>query len=210
MTGHTIKETGPEEYALPAFWTDLREEDLPILREQTKGRKFDTSAVLAVARRCRHGFPQVVVSSPISSSGMPFPTVFWLTCPFLDHRCGELESEQRIAELEELFGTRSEAVAKMHLDYAKLRLSLAGGEAAPAFSGMSAGMRRSLAQLGVGGINWRDAPRAVKCLHLQTATWLGMGGHPAGEWLAEKIGAQDCAAGRCAKALTLLKAGREA
>ena len=98
----------------------------------------------------------------------------------------------------------------MHLDYAKLRLSLAGGEAAPAFSGMSVGMRRSLAGLGVGGINWRDAPRAVKCLHLQTATWLGMGGHPAGEWLAEKIGAQDCAAGRCAKALTLLKAGREA
>lgn len=209
MTVNRIEKTGPEELILPAFWTKLLEADVSVLRGQMRGRKFDSSAVLAVARRCRHGFPQVVVSSPISSSGAPFPTLFWLTCPFLDHRCGELESEQRIAELEAVFAAIPEEVEKMHRGYAALRLSLAGGEKSQAFVNMSDGMRRTIAEYGVGGINWQDAPQAVKCLHLQTAAWLGMGAHPAREWLAEKLGALDCAGGRCTEALTAAAARRD-
>ncbi|MDD7650046.1 DUF501 domain-containing protein [Cloacibacillus porcorum] len=200
MTGQPIEKTGPEEYTLPAFWTEIGEKDVSVLRRQMRGRKFDASAVIAAARRCRHGCPQIIVSSPVSASGVPFPTIFWLTCPFLDHRCGELESEQRISELEAFFAAMpAAAVEKMHQDYAALRLVLIGGGKSSALSEMNEGMRRVLTESGVGGINWREARQAVKCLHLQTATWLGMGAHPAGEWLAEKLGALDCADGRCLK-----------
>ncbi|WP_455600438.1 DUF501 domain-containing protein [Cloacibacillus sp.] len=199
MTDHPIEKTGPGEYTLPAFWTEVGKKDISVLRRQMRGRKFDASAVIAAARRCSHGCPQIIVSSPVSAFGVPFPTIFWLTCPFLDHRCGELESEQRISVLEAFFAAMPSAVEKMHQDYAALRLALIGGRKSPVLSGMSEGMRRVLTESGVGGINWREARQAVKCLHLQTATWLGMGAHPAGAWLAEKLGALDCADGRCLK-----------
>jgi len=199
VTDHPIEKTGPGEYTLPAFWTEVGKKDISVLRRQMRGRKFDASAVIAAARRCSHGCPQIIVSSPVSAFGVPFPTIFWLTCPFLDHRCGELESEQRISVLEAFFAAMPSAVEKMHQDYAALRLALIGGRKSPVLSGMSEGMRRVLTESGVGGINWREARQAVKCLHLQTATWLGMGAHPAGAWLAEKLGALDCADGRCLK-----------
>ncbi|MCD8164162.1 MAG: DUF501 domain-containing protein [Synergistaceae bacterium] len=199
MTDHPIEKTGPGEYTLPAFWTEVGKKDISVLRRQMRGRKFDASAVIAAARRCSHGCPQIIVSSPVSAFGVPFPTIFWLTCPFIDHRCGELESEQRISELEAFFAAMPSAVEKMHQDYAALRLALIGGRKSPVLSGMSEWMRRVITESGVGGINWREARQAVKCLHLQTATWLGMGAHPAGAWLAEKLGALDCADGRCLK-----------
>lgn len=199
VTDHPIEKTGPGEYTLPAFWTEVGKKDISVLRRQMRGRKFDASAVIAAARRCSHGCPQIIVSSPVSAFGVPFPTIFWLTCPFIDHRCGELESEQRISELEAFFAAMPSAVEKMHQDYAALRLALIGGRKSPVLSGMSEWMRRVITESGVGGINWREARQAVKCLHLQTATWLGMGAHPAGAWLAEKLGALDCADGRCLK-----------
>lgn len=183
----------PEELTLPAFWSPKTEKDDMALAWQMRNRRFDVSSVAAVARRCGHGFPQVIVSSPVSKSGSPFPTLFWLTCPFLDRRCGELESEHMIAELEELFAQTPEPVKKMHEDYAALRLSIAK----TAHISYESKIRHTLSMLGVGGIDTHAAPNAVKCLHLQTATWLGMGKHPAELWLIKKLGPLECASGKC-------------
>ena len=114
----------PEGISPPAFWNALKEGDASALAAQNKGRAFGEADVLAVARRCRFGFPQVVVSAPLSRGMKPFPTLFWLTCPFLKRRCGELESMQKIAELEKLFASMPDDVARYHADYGALRLSL--------------------------------------------------------------------------------------
>lgn len=183
---------------LPAFWTALTADDVPVLQRQMRGRRFSVDSVLAVATRCSKGFPQVVVSSPISPNGTPFPTIFWLTCPYLDRRCGALESEQQITVLESVFATMPDEIKKMHREYAALRVVLAGGKDSKIIAAMSDGMRRTIEESGVGGINWHDAPHAAKCLHLQTATWLGIGAHPAQKWLSEKLCLIECVDGMCA------------
>ena len=199
MTCSNIKSyPKPEELTLPAFWSAKNEKDDIVLAWQMRNRKFDTSTVIAVAKRCGHGFPQVIVSSPVSKNGSPFPTLFWLTCPFLDRRCGELESEHMIAELEKLFVQIPAQVQKMHRDYAALRLC-AAAKAVPSFDETK--IRETVLTLGVGGIDTRSAPNAVKCLHLQTATLLGMGEHPAEQWLIRKLGPLECEAGKCSAAL---------
>ena len=189
----------PEEKFPPAFWSPPTGEDMSALSEMHRGRRFDGSLVLAVARRCRHGFPQVTVCSPAASDGSPFPTLFWLSCPYLVQKCGELESRQLIAELEAIFAAMPERIAQLHESYAKLREKVLRESA----DKMGEQKRQKTAELlsnaGVGGINWRTSISAVKCLHLQTAAWLGLGWHPASGWLAENIGALECENGYCSE-----------
>lgn len=190
-------EPKPEGDALPAFWSALREIDLETLALQNKGRAFSVSHVLAVACRCGFGYPQVVVSSPLSRSLTPFPTLFWLTCPFLKRRCGELESQQKIAELEKIFSSMPDQIERYHADYAEMRLSLVPEETRRELSRAHPSIFAVLAGSGVGGIDYAGGCPAPKCLHLQTAAWLGMGRHPAESWLAAEIGPLECHSGSC-------------
>ncbi|MDO5116024.1 MAG: DUF501 domain-containing protein [Synergistaceae bacterium] len=183
----------PEEATPPAFWTPLREGEREILLKQNRGRVFDCAEVLFVARRCGGGYPQAVVSNPLSPEGLPFPTLFWLTCPYLRRRCGELESAHKIAELETIFAADGEAVKKWHAAYAALRLSLIPPRGRERIKKMKPGIARVLSESGVGGINLKENPHAAKCLHLQTATLLGLGSHPAESWLRAELGAMECA-----------------
>lgn len=187
----------PEGISPPAFWSALEDGDAAVLAAQNKGRAFGEAGVIAVAHRCRFGFPQAVVSAPLSRGGKPFPTLFWLTCPFLKRRCGELESMQKIAELEKLFAAMPEEVALYHADYAALRFSLIPDGAKRALEDENRAMLAVLAESGVGGINFAGGCCAAKCLHLQTAAWLGMGRHPAASWLASEIGPLECSDGYC-------------
>ena len=56
----------------------------------------------------------------------------------------------------------------------------------------SKAVMKSFEIYGVGGINMVSSPCSAKCIHLQTATWLGWRYHPAAEWLADNIGELDC------------------
>jgi hypothetical protein len=169
--------------SLPTFWTPLSENDVILLRKRNRRRRFDISIVYAVAARCSFGFPQVLVCRPERKEGSPFPTLFWLTCPYLDRKCGELESLHKIRELEELFSTRPTEVARWHKEYALLRKSISE-------TGIDI-------PTGVGGIDSQGAPNAVKCLHLQAATWIGWRYHPAADWLQKEFGAAECSNGLC-------------
>lgn len=167
---------------LPDFWTHLTERDRAILRSIYVGRRFDLSVIFAVADRCVHGCPRVLVCRS-RRAGKPFPNLFWLTCPFLGQRCGKLESMQKIKELEEIFRARIDGVVSWHERYSALRVGVSAG--LPDHGG------------GVGGIDWHAAPHAVKCLHLQAATWLGMRDHPAADWLSEQLGDSACREALC-------------
>ena len=175
----------PADNRLPAFWESLTDDDVSLLKERNKNRRFDLSIVYAVAARCSFGFPQVLVCRPHRRKGSPFPTLFWLTCPFLDRKCGELESLQKISELEEVFKSKKTEVALWHERYIFLRKSIS--------------LKDIDISTGVGGINWHDVPYAVKCLHLQTATWLGLRYHPALDWLKEQLEVTECDCGTCGK-----------
>src|SRR5204862_9680 len=45
-----------------------------------------------VAVRCPFGRPAVTEQAPVDENGSPFPTTYWLTCPFLVAQVSRLEA----------------------------------------------------------------------------------------------------------------------
>lgn len=194
-----ITDKWPEEEFPPALWTPLTEADITVLRRQNKGRRFDANLVYAVAARCSHGCPQVTVCYPVARGGKPFPTLFWLTCPYLSRVCGVLESSQRVSELEGIFVKITSEVEAWHERYASIRSRVLNEQSDRLTEAEILSVSKLTDGYGVGGINWRAMPSAAKCLHLQTATMLGLGSHPAEEWLRAKLGTMECDCAACLK-----------
>jgi hypothetical protein len=121
---------------------------------------------LHVECRCRHGCPQVIRVHPILD-GSPFPTLFWLTCPFLVKAIDRLEADGWVKRLEDLLGKDSSlarAVEQAHRSYIAERLGLLSAEERASLE--ARGMLTTLLERGIGGT--ADL-RRVKCLHLHTA-----------------------------------------
>jgi hypothetical protein len=141
-----------------------------------------------IARRCSYGFPQVVRVHPVVE-GKPFPTLYWLTCPWLCGAIDRLEAAGRIAELEERLST--------DLDMAR-RLDAANDAYVADRSGLlsraevddlrARGFLESLTERGIGGI---AGLRGIKCLHLHVAHELAQG-NPIGELVLREIVAREC------------------
>lgn len=187
----------PEGSFPPAFWTAVSDGDKKLLSRRNEKRHFDAGLVAAVAARCRWGFPQSVVCLPVTAEGTPFPTLFWLTCPYLERKCGELESQRLIAEVEKILAGQPDEVAAWHWRYCQLRTTLLRSRLSASVGAVAGKTEKRLQDCGVGGINWHANPFAAKCLHLQAATWLGMREHPASDWLADKIGPTSCDSAIC-------------
>lgn len=185
----------------PTFWTPVSEQDKAILTAQNKGRRFSLSYVVAIARRCSNGFPQVVVCRPFSFEGKPFPTIFWLTCPYLDNKCAKLESNQKVHELEAIFRLKYLEVENWHELYKSIRKKLINKKNEQLVKNVSCAKLNQILTKGVGGIDPNVAPFGVKCLHLQVATWLGMGKHPAEQWLSTEVCKVECTDQRCSSYL---------
>lgn len=180
------------------FWSGLTERDKTVLSARNAGRRFDMSVIYKVARRCGDDFPQVIVCYPFLGQ-TPFPTTFWLTCPYLDRKCGALESERQIFWLEKIFEAEKENVTAWHEEYINIRKSLLDLHTPEALMKKSPELMKPILENGAGGINYRENPAAAKCLHLQTAAWLGMGRHPAASWLEEKFCDLECSDAQCKK-----------
>ncbi len=76
----------------------VSKEDLKIIEKQL-GR--GVSNVLTIEKRCIYGYPQVIKSFPLKG-GKPFPTLYWLTCPYLVEEVSKLEAQQKITEIEKI------------------------------------------------------------------------------------------------------------
>jgi hypothetical protein len=121
-----------------------------------------------VAVRCRFGFPQVIASPSRLADGTPFPTVHWLTCPYLADLVSAAESAGGCdAWAERLAADPDLASRQLAADdaYRAARLEESGGEDACGGTGV-AGMRRAL---------------GVKCLHAHVAAFLAGTGDAVGE-----------------------------
>ncbi len=159
------------------------------------------TGALTVARRCPYGYPQVILTHPLHRSGEEFavfPTLFWLSCPFLTAAVSRLESGGAVKRFEALLAADPDLAARYaaaHDAYRRERLSL-----------LSPADRQFLHQVNAidrleTGIAGLGNPQRVKCLHAHLAHFLARGENPIGEAVATEVLQLCCASQRvlCAK-----------
>ncbi len=136
-------------------------------------------AFTRVAVRCAHGFPAVTEQAPFDSGGRPFPTTYYLTCPWLVSAVSRLEAAggvRRYTERARSDPVLGESLARADAEQRSIRPEL---------------------DVGIGGAR-RDG--AVKCLHAHAAFALARPGYELGERILAEAGERWCPDGRCAKA----------
>lgn len=121
-----------------------------------------------VRARCPFGRPTTIETSPRLEDGTPFPTLYYLTCPWLIEYVGGLESAGAAGEWAARLSTVDRLAERMRLadaEYRARRAAAAGGcDPTP----------------GV-GIAGQSNPLATKCLHAHVATFLAGIDDPVGE-----------------------------
>jgi hypothetical protein len=132
-----------------------------------------------VAVRCPYGFPAVSEQDAHASDGTPFPTTYWLTCPWLGAAVSRLEAAGGVRRY-------TEAAAAEPALAASLREA-------------NAEQRRLRPELdaGIGGSR-RDA--GLKCLHAHVAYALARPGYELGARIVAEIDEPWCPDARCAAA----------
>jgi hypothetical protein len=133
----------------------------------------------SVAVRCAHGFPAVTEQAPFTDSGEPFPTTYYLTCPWLVAAIARIEAEGGVERW-----SRDAAADPV------LRQSLERADAE---------QRRLRPELDV-GIGGTREPGALKCLHAHAAFALARPGYELGERIVAEAGERWCPDRRCAAA----------
>jgi hypothetical protein len=138
-------------------------------------------AFLRVACRCPHGYPAVTEQEPRTADGTPFPTTFWLTCPWLVAAVARVEA-----------GGGVERWSRAAAEQPELSRSL---------DRATSEQRRLRPELGLGIAGSRN-PARLKCLHAHAAFALARPGYTLGERiLAEAAPERFCPDARCARAV---------
>lgn len=146
--------------------------------------------LLGIERRCPYGYPQVVCVYPLVEE-KPFPTIFWLTCPFLTKQIDHLEAEGWIKKMDgQLEHDEALAVSlrEAHRAYITERDRLLSPEDRATLE--ETGMLKDLLEKGIGGT--ADFEK-VKCLHLHVAHALART-NPVGDCVLEALVEQACPA----------------
>ena len=149
------------------------------------GRK--TKVPFTVVKRCSYGYPMVIECFPTDGK-VPFPTLHWLTCPYLRKEIARLEEKGMIKQLENLLRI-SESFKRAYekaVEYdRKRKLELL--EDSKMDSSWVYGM-------GIGGI--RDLQH-IKCLHLHVASYLAGIPNPVGKKVLESLDDLECSVPLC-------------
>lgn len=194
---------------LPFFYEPATPADIASAARQLSKRKFDAALILGVARRCSFGRPVVIVCSPVQIGRLepfPFPTSFWLTCPWLVLSAAQAESKGGVDELEHWIERNApKRWIPYNILHQRLRLSLLPEPQLEFLRRFHPKLFRRVRETGVGGLKFgaedgREGVVRVKCLHLQTASWLALRKHPGGAWLKARALGAECGgemAARC-------------
>jgi hypothetical protein len=113
--------------------------------------------VLAVAYRCGHDVPAVVLTAPRLEDGTPFPTMYYLCCRELNAAVSRMESAGVMREMTERIGVDpdlAERYRSAHESYLAAR--------------------NALGDLGI-AVTAGGMPDRVKCLHVLVAHSLAVG-----------------------------------
>ena len=132
-----------------------------------------------VVVRCPFGAPAVTEQEPYDAAGNPFPTTYYLTCPYLVAAVSRLEAaggverwSQAAAADPELAASRERANA----DQREVRRQLAAGR-----EGSDDG---ASLELGVGGSARHGS---LKCLHAHVAYAVARPGYELGERILDEL-----------------------
>jgi len=138
-------------------------------------------ALRRVAVRCPHGFPAVTEQAASDADGRPFPTTYYLTCPWLVAALARIEAAGGVERW-----TRTAAADT------DLAASLAAGHAE---------QRRLRPELDAGIAGSRDGG-GLKCLHAHAAFALARPGYELGERVLAEVDEHWCPDARCGRAET--------
>jgi len=142
---------------------------------------------LKVVRYCPFDYPAVVLVNPYKDN-LPAPTIYWLTCPYLNYEIDRLESESNLIDyLGEALKKDDEFRVKMksaHSKYAEERRKLLSDKQLRQAEEVSEDLFKTLKFSGVGGI--KDF-KGIKCLHTHLADYLAGADNPAGEIVFSKV-----------------------
>jgi uncharacterized protein len=133
--------------------------------ERQLGRR--PRAFRAVAVRCPYGRPAVTEQAPFDEDGRPFPTQFYVTCPFLVAQISRLEAAGGVEKWTHAAADSPELLASLtraQSDQRELRPELAAG---------------------IGG---STRTGSLKCLHAHAGFALGRPGYALGDRILEDVG----------------------
>jgi hypothetical protein len=129
-----------------------------------------------VAVRCAHGFPAVTEQPAFTDDGEPFPTTYYLTCPWLVAAIARVEAGGGVERWSSAAAEDPELHASLERADAEQR------EIRPEFD------------LGIGGTRH---PENLKCLHAHAAFALARPGYELGERILAEAGERWCPDARC-------------
>jgi hypothetical protein len=148
----------------------------------------DPRGAFDVQVRCSFQYPQVIRVAPLVG-GKPFPTLYWLTCPFLRSQIGTIEANGWIKRLEKRLAEEPDlraALQRAHQRYIRQRHTLLAKGIA--HQDLPPEMQQSLERGGIGGIlDWTR----LKCLHLHVAHAMA-DENPVGEIVLSMLDAHEC------------------
>ena len=139
-------------------------DDLALVERQL-GRR--PRAFRRVVVRCPYGRPAVTEQAPFDESGTPFPTTYWLTCPYLVAALARVEAAGGVERWSLAAAEDPELSASLERGHAEQRA-----------------LRPEL-DLGIGGA--RPGARGLKCLHTHAAFALARPGYLLGERILAEI-----------------------
>ena len=170
-----------------------------------KKQRFDSSLVIASGKRCKFNHIQVIICAPVSCNSRlrlrPFPTSFWLTCPYLIKLAGKIESQGGVRELEGYIKSNGliHDWTKYNLLHQIIRAGLINKNLRNFLMRHSSNLFRNLMRGGVGGIKYKAGEVNAKCLHLQAASFMALNFHPGSEWLKSKSLCGSCENNLCGR-----------
>jgi hypothetical protein len=133
-----------------------------------------------VVVRCPFGMPAVTEQTPYDDADEPFPTTYYVTCPFLVAAISRLEAAGGVERWSERVATDpelAESLQRATREQRDVRRELAGTK-----KGRDDG---SSLELGIGGAR---RPERLKCLHAHAAFALARPGYVLGESVLGEIG----------------------
>ncbi len=153
--------------AAPHLWEVTEDDRTAVTRELGRPPR----GMLAVAYRCAHLVPAVVLTSPRLEDGSPFPTMYYLCCGALTAAVSRMESAGLMREMTERLGYDEDLAHRYRLAHESYLAH-----------------RNELADLGI-EVTAGGMPDRVKCLHVLVAHSLavGRGVNPLGDEAVDRL-----------------------
>ena len=150
---------------------------------------LDQNLIISSAKICSHGKIQVIFCKSLNSKLKPFPNNFWLTCPYLIKLASKIEADGGVHDLQKYLtgNNKSHDWNKFNYLHQVIRINLIDLNTRRFLRKYRPKIFNSLRLNGIGGINYKSKSGInIKCLHLQTASYLALNFHPGSEWLNSK------------------------